>query len=269
MDMYFNHISNWKICQVLYGIALEEIASLFVKHNLCFMPIKGAYLIMSGLASHISERKMVDIDLLIPEDRFSETCEWFGSLENVNLYPDTYGDFEVSFFYALGRRKIYVEFHRLINFSARFILPNKDIFMRGKKVEEGVIFPDITDVLLIHICHMLTNVIYGYNKLAFDEISIYHTQPDFSWQHFWMRAEATGIIAFITLILQIYQKKHAVTIPFLYRYKKLYVKFIVWSTLFITLKNRLFRRILLEIPFVRDAFWLFKYKVSHNWFNLN
>lgn len=249
-------LSTWKTKQIIYGQALLEIEELFKCRKLTFMPIKGAYLIMSGLAVSIPNRRIRDIDLLIPEEKFDETCDWFSALSNVSEHPN-YWNFERSFLYNMENISVYCEFHRLINFPARFLLPNKTLFSHAVSKSASTFFPDPVDALLIHICHMLPHVVDGYSEQTFQEISILTSQSGFSWDKFWIRAETTGIISFIWLVIHKCNRFLFTSFP-LPTPPSLYAALLGKFNLFMACKWPLGRRIFFEIPFVRDIIMLLR-----------
>lgn len=256
-------ISEWKLTQVLFGQVLEEISSLFSSRSARFMPIKGAYLLLSDLAPALSERKMADIDLLLPEEEFDSTCTWFATLDNVSEAPN-YWNFERSFLYTVGKNtSVYIEFHRIINFPARFILPPEELFRRAVKTNGPCVFPDATDALLIHVCHMLPHVVDGFSSQAMAEISSISSLQGFSWKEFWQRAATTGIFSFIWLVISTYRldssEQQTLQIPAV---RSLYTRMLLRTGLFISLKNRAMRKILFELPFVRKPWWLLRYKLN-------
>jgi len=255
-------ISDWKIRQVVFGQVLDELTALFAARGFSFMPIKGAYLIMSGIAASIPQRRIRDIDLLLPPGRFDEICEWFETLKNVSP-AENYWDFERSFIYKTGGADVYLELHRQINFPARFLLPAEDLFSRGVSVNTSVIFPDPADALLIHICHMLPHVVDGFSIQALEEIERYVSPDAFSWHLFWERAESTGVSGFIRLIIATCRRhtinSHTITLPAI---RSPYAGILLHFDLFATIKNRMARKLLFELPFVRNPWWLLRYKTT-------
>ncbi|MBN1757878.1 MAG: nucleotidyltransferase family protein [Chitinispirillaceae bacterium] len=254
-----SHDPKWVALQIVYGEALAEIERLFASRGYCFMPIKGAYLIRSGLATTIASRCMRDIDLLLPEDRYSEICDWFESLPDVRRCPQ-YWDFERPVAFDWNRHSIYVELHRLVNTPNRFLLPNRQLFTHGNVVSESCRFPDPVDALLIHICHKLLHVIDGFELQFYREIPLYVQQEDFCWEVFWDRAGKTEIPAFIWLVIHkcnllLHTKYYLPAAP------SVYASFLARFDLFMRCHSPVGRRILYEIPFVRSVVGLAKY----NW----
>jgi hypothetical protein len=254
-------ISQWKALQLVYGETLEVLEGFFEKMGYCFMPIKGAYLVRTGLAAGISNRKMVDIDLLIPEKQFDEVCKWFQTLPGVSS-RENYWPFEKSFVYQSISFPVYLEFHRLVNFPARFLLPNEQLFNRAVHLSRSCLLPDPVDALLIHICHKLAHVIDGFEEQFYSEIRLYASQNGFDWEVFWKRAKTTGIYNFIWCVIDKCIKH---TDLFLARppAPSLYCKFLSMFDLFMYGSHPLIRRVFFEIPFTRDPLFLFKHKFRY------
>jgi hypothetical protein len=258
------NISSWVALQFIYGEMIDIIEKLFASRQYCFMPIKGAYLIRAGLTEGIADRKMVDVDILIPENQFEEVCAWFQTIDGV-LPEDNYWNFERSFFYQCMGFPVLLEFHRLLNFPARFLLPNELLFKRSVKVSDSCFFPDPIDALLIHICHKLAHVINGFEEQFYNEISLYVSHTGFSWKEFWERAEATGIFNFIWLVLEKWKKKKKPDYFFLPECSSFYAAIISKTNLFMTGRNPLIRKIFFEVPFVRNRIKLLIYKIRETY----
>lgn len=256
------NISSWVALQFIYGEMLDVIEKLFASRQYCFMPIKGAYLIKAGLAENIAERKMVDIDILIPENQFEDVCAWFPTIEGV-LLKDNYWNFERSFVYPCMGFPVHLEFHRLINFPARFLLPNKILFSRSVKVSDSCLLPDPIDALLIHICHKLAHVIDGFEEQFYSEISLYSSQIGFDWNAFWVRAEATGILNFIWCVMDKHCKREKIRIK-IPSTRSLYCKFLSRFDWFMECRNPLVRKVFFEMPFTRYPLKLGWYKFKHH-----
>ncbi len=257
-------IPAWVALQFIYGEMLDVIEKLFASRQYCFMPIKGAYLIRAGLTETITDRKMVDIDILIPENQFDEVCAWFHTVDGV-LPKDNYWSFERSFIYPCMGFPVHLEFHRLINFPARFLLPNELLFERSVKVSDSCFFPDSIDALLIHICHKLAHVIDGFEEQFYNEISLYSSQNGFSWKIFWERAEATGILNFIWLVLEKWKKKKKPDDFLLPECPSFYAAIISKTNLFMAGRNPLLRKMFFEVPFVRNPIQLMLYKIRETY----
>jgi hypothetical protein len=258
-------ISRWKILQLVYGEMLDMLEKLFASQNFFFMPVKGAYLIKTGLAEKIETRKMVDIDILLKVDQFEAACQWFGLLENAREKYN-YWKFERSFIYIFSGIPIHIEFHRLINFPARFLLQNEDLFKRGIRISCSCILPDAVDSLLIHICHKLAHVIDGFEDQFYEEISLYSSQEGFEWEIFWERACKTGILGFIWLVLETWKKKKKQDNFLLPGSPSLYTTILSRTGLFMKCESPIVRKMFFEVPFVRNIIQLTQYKIKKNYF---
>lgn len=251
---------KWVALQIVYREALTEIERLFLSRSYRFMPIKGAYLIRSGLAETIERRRMYDLDLLLPEEDFEEICRWFESLPQVCPCPG-YWDFERPCIVTSGSRQIYVELHRLVNTPNRFVLPNEKLFGRGVPVTGNCVFPDPVDALLIHICHKLLHVIDGFEPQFYREVVLYARQKGFSWKLFWERAETTGILPFIWLVVHRCSTQLQTRFP-LPPSPSVYAAFLGRFNLFMRCRSRMGRRLFFEVPFVRSVGGLLWYNVN-------
>ena len=256
-----SRIPRWIALQLIYGEALDAIERLFTSRGYRFMPVKGAYLIKSGLACSIADRRMRDIDLLVPEEQFEEICVWFTTLDGVEPQPG-YWDFERPFLYRHAEYQVYVELHRLVNTPARFLLPNRDLFCRAVPKSESCVFPDPVDVLLIHICHKLLHVIDGFELQFYREIELFAQQYGFSWPEFWIRAERTGVMAFIWLVVQKSNTLLGTAFP-LPDVPSWYAAILARLNLFMECRWTVGRRLFFEVPLVRNVLGLLRYKVTH------
>ncbi|MBN1601907.1 MAG: nucleotidyltransferase family protein [Chitinispirillaceae bacterium] len=257
-------LSRWIALQIVYGDILDILEKMFALHGHDFMPVKGAYLIKTGIAEQISDRKMVDIDILIKENQFNTVCQWFSQCENVKEKYN-YWCFERSFIYLYSGIPVHLEFHRLINFPERFLLPNEDLFERGKRISQSCILPDPVDSLLIHICHKLAHVIDGFEDLFYEEISLYSSQNGFDWKTFWERARKTGIISFIWLVLEKWKKRKQLDEFYLPAPPSFYAALLSRTGLFMKGNRAIVRKFFFEVPFVRDSLKLAVYKIRETY----
>lgn len=252
--------TEWQAKQLVFGQALDEIGTYFAAHASVFMPIKGAYLLYTGAAASIQQRKMRDIDLLLPENQFAAICAWFAKLPGVTEQQSDW-EFQHSFSYTIGEYPVYCEFHRLINFEARFLLPNELLFKRGIRKSASCILPDPVDALLICMCHMLAHVVNGFSKDQYYEIFLYVNADGFSWKEFWVCAEATGIMPFIWLVVATCNRRYHCMFP-LPRAPSWYAALVDRYDLFMRPGVPVIRKLLFEIPFMRDRWWLARYKLK-------
>lgn len=257
-------LSRWIALQIVYGEVLDILEKMFASQMYIFMPVKGAYLIKTGLAQQISDRKMVDIDILIKEEQFDVICKWFRQCDNVKEKYN-YWSFERSFIYLFSGIPVHLEFHRLINFPERFLLRNEDLFERGIRVSQACILPDPVDSLLIHICHKLAHVIDGFEDQFYEEISLYSSQDGFDWKTFWERARKTGIVSFIWLVMDTWKKKKQPDEFCLPGPPSFYAVILSRTGLFMRAKSAIVKKIFFEIPFVRNSLKLAVYKIRETY----
>ncbi|HEX2955345.1 MAG TPA: nucleotidyltransferase family protein, partial [Chitinispirillaceae bacterium] len=191
-------------------------------------------------------------------------CAWFQTIDGV-LPKDNYWNFERSFIYQCMGFPVHLEFHRLINFPARFLLPNELLFSRSVKVSNSCLLPDPTDALLIHICHKLAHVIDGFEEQFYNEISLYSSQNGFDWKTFWERAEATGILNFIWLVLEKWRRKSKPDNFLLPECPSFYAAIISRADLFMKGGSPLVRKMFFEVPFVRNCIGLTLYKIRETY----
>lgn len=251
----------WKTTQLIYDSVLDRLDTHFCKLGINYMPIKGAFLILSGLSTKISSRKMRDIDILVSREDFGRVIQYFDSLPNTKK-ATAYWEFEQPFIYQDLSHSVYLEIHHLINAPARFLLPAEDLFSRGIQFKKHCFLPDPVDSMLIHVCHHLLHIYDNFEISFFNEIAILEKQNDFDWSEFWRRAQKTGIKPFIWFLITMYSKitGNKIDIP-------------AWGTLYSKTISKLDfnwlsalkpfqRKFLLEIPFVRNPLWLFKHKAA-------
>ena len=62
--------TTWVFKQFIFEDVLRDLDDHFQHLKIDYMPIKGAYLICSGLAKQIKSRSMNDIDILVRERDF-------------------------------------------------------------------------------------------------------------------------------------------------------------------------------------------------------
>jgi len=202
--------AQWVAKQFLCEEVLEELDREFTAIKTPYMPIKGAYLICSGLSSYLPYREMQDIDILVHQEHLKKVTEYFFSLRNVTPvthYNTNYRPYETQFQYHIRTQSIPVEIHSLLNFRDRFLLETEDLFTRAVKKGAFRYLPSATDSLLIFICHLQTHISFHFRDTDFDEIRLLSEQNGFRWEEFWERAEGTGIKSFFKLILRIYNQR--------------------------------------------------------------
>jgi hypothetical protein len=253
---------NWKLQQVVFADILAQLNTHFTALEIDYMPIKGAFLICSGLAVFMTHRRMDDIDILVKPADFEKARSYFFTLDNVEKRGN-YWPFEASFFYRSGQHRVYVELHHQLNFRERFLLPAEDLFYRGRKTQEHVTLPDPEDAMLILLCHALVHIGFEFRENWFEEISLISRQPDFSWEEFWKRAPETGIEGFLQYMamnyamelgdkkcLPVKRKIHPVIITAIMPLRR-HERIPFWV-----------RRIFLEAGFVREPFSLLTRRIT-------
>lgn len=258
---------KWALTQIVYQDILDEIDEHFHTLNVEYMPIKGAYLICSGLAEKMSERRICDIDILIHEKDMQKTSDYFAGLENTELrmyYKYNYRPTESIFYYSLAEAKVLLEIHMLLNFPERFVLPTDDLFSRSRPGDGRLRLPSPEDSLLIFLCHIQSHMPFEFRNTYLEEINLLVSQEGFSWEKFWDLSPSTGIEPFIYFTLRLYQKKYHCTIntPTNYLYSDLLVK--KFSLQWFEQLPQWARRVFFDLPFVRRPVWLLFYKLFHN-----
>jgi hypothetical protein len=262
MDPQIASEKNWKYLQIFYGEVLREIDIHFASLDVAYMPIKGAYLICSGLAEKIPYRRMDDIDILVKEDDFEKVCEYFSKLPNVKFFKHKWY-FEKEFSYSLGAVECHLEIHWLLNFPARFILSPSTIFTRAIHQNSSIrLLPCPEDALLILVCHAFVHIAFELRETLFEEIFLLSSQKGFSWETFWEYAHSTGIERFIRLLLWRYciEKSTNIKAPRHIGFTALLRPFI--SKKWYARLPFLVRKALFEIPFARNPWWLIVNKIT-------
>jgi hypothetical protein len=254
---------SWQIRQIVYRDALESLDSIFTSLNIKYMPIKGAYLICSGMAERIKERQMIDLDILVEKDRFKEII---GILEKHPLFKKGKEDpwyFEQPFFFKNGNHSIRIEFHYLLNRPERFHLPNEELFSRSTKQTAVRYLPSSEDALLIAICHSMIHIAEGLNDSFFQEIKVHLEKKEFEWSKFEKLLYSAGIGPYGKFVFNLYRKKLKRTCPSLekrYWWVDLFNKNTLLSDKTFGIKQ-ISRRLLFELPFAAKP-----YSLAANWF---
>jgi hypothetical protein len=257
----------WQIRQIVYHDALESLDSVFTSLNIKYMPIKGAYLICSGLSDLIEERKMVDLDILIEKERYHDligTFEKHPLFTKVNEYSFWY--FEQPFLFTKGSTSIRTEFHYLLNRPERFHLPNEDLFSRAIEQTQARYLPSPEDALLITVCHSLIHIGEGLHDSLFEEIGLLLDQKNFSWQKFEKLLYSSGMGPYGNLIFKIFIKKTGKYPPELE--KKYWLVQLFYGPF--TFQNRvtgikkIFRRTFVELLLSKNPIFLALQWISYN-----
>jgi hypothetical protein len=252
---------QWALAQVVFAEALRELEKEFSSLSIRFMPVKGAYLITAGLAGRMAQRKMLDIDLLVLPEDFHKVANHF------NHHPkatpkQNYWPFEMSFFYELGKARIFVEIHHQLNYPERFLLPAADMFSRSTPGKGCMVFPCPEDALLVLVCHALVHISVEIRDTMFEEISLLAGQEGFSWERFWRLAGNTGIRNFIRLLLWRYADETGIKInlPKVSLYSRL-IKPLFREGIFERMPV-IVRKVLFEVPYIRNPAGLAVKKIT-------
>lgn len=195
---------EWAIRQVIFSQVLDEIGQFLAGLGIRYMPIKGGNLIATGLAEHIPQRPMGDLDILVDKHNYDRAVKHLGQLEKVQLSSSGW-DFERPMYYTVGEAPIPVEICYQLNRPERFHLPTEELFERGKRVSEYFFLPSPEEALLITICHVLVDIGFRFLYYTFDDVDQIISQEAFSWDRFEQRARETGVERFIRVYLGIYR----------------------------------------------------------------
>jgi len=243
---------SWALRQLLYQAVLEELDRHFSLIQVKYMPIKGAFLIASGLSEKISNRKMVDIDILVPPTDLEKTVQHFEKQPCFSAHTDKW-HFEKPFLFQLGKQVVHIEFHSRLNREERFYLPTEELFERSKEYTRFCRLPDIHDALLITVCHFLVHITYFRIPDILQDVQIITQDKSFSWPVFWERSHTTGIYAFTVVVVNICKEgldPHiALPTPGFYS-RCIALPFLTHAYAH---APRWLRRVVLEIPYVKNA----------------
>jgi hypothetical protein len=256
---------NWKLRRFIFMELLNDLEVHFSMLKMRYMPVKGAYLIISGIAEKIEYRRMADIDILIDEECMKNATDYFFKLPNVTPkahYATHYTPHETQFLYKIGNFKALIELHTHINCPERFSMNVSETFERGYKLTSFKILPCPEDALIIYISHLFTSFFIFTEEPDFNEITLIITHCKFNWQKFWDISYTTGIDGFIFLILKMYQNNY-VPVPFFPR-EHLYSRLqaiIISKTGFVPLPLW-YKRLFCELPYLKNPLYLTKRKLK-------
>jgi hypothetical protein len=197
---------TWVFQQFLYAEVLCRLDKHFTGLKIGYMPIKGAYLIASGLAEKMPFRRMVDIDILLRPADFARASDYFKGQNNVRMV-DNYWPFETSFYFQSGQTSVSIELHRQLNYPERFTLPAETLFSRSIRSKGMLVLPCPEDSLIIFLCHLFVHIGFELGDTAFDEIELLCTRNNFSWQKFREFSSPTGLEPFFYYILRLFEKR--------------------------------------------------------------
>jgi hypothetical protein len=194
--------------QLLYGGLLLELDRHFRAMQVRYMPMKGAFLILSGLAEKIPARNMVDVDILVEEENFQRVRDYFSACPQLTVTADPWPfEFGVQF-PNFGHEPLFVEVHHRLNRPERFHLPTGDLFARGEQKGPFLWLPSLEDGLVIAICHSLVHIGWGHlQDDVFGDIEVLTGCPTFSWQRFEAIMATTEVRRFADFLFLIYEKR--------------------------------------------------------------
>ena len=196
--------STWTKVHVTYGAILDILEAHFNLLGVRWMPIKGGHLIAAGIAGEIENREMGDLDIMVdPEnlirvsDYFFATQPFVGVLHCASNHRAT----ETILVYPFGAIRLCIEIHSFINIPERFKLNPTELLDRAFSRGGYAFFADPVDALLIHLCHAHTHIYLEMRSTVCEEARILSRVLGFKWEEFWLRAEKTGIVPFLIMML--------------------------------------------------------------------
>jgi len=257
---------KWALQQIFFCNVLQELDTHFRALRIRYMPIKGAYLLCTGLAEKMKERIINDIDILVEEEHIAQVSDYFAGLHNTKLlvhYTQNYRPTETSFLYTIDSASVLIEIQCRLNLDARFLLPTRELFLHSRPSNEVRCLPCAEDSLLIFLCHLQSHIPFEFRPETMEEINLLAYQEGFAWQTFWDRCPATGIEPFIYFILKMYQKEYSAQIPPLKKYG--YAHFLAgwFNESRYNRSPEWVRRVFLDLPFVRKPVRLIWYRMTH------
>jgi hypothetical protein len=242
---------SWIAKQMIFSDTLCILEGIFNAHGIKYLPIKGAYLLQSGLALKIKKRKMVDIDILVKREDFTKAAEALlnraQTVEAKNVWP-----FERSFFIAVHEFRVCVEIHYQLNYPERFLLDTYDLFKRATLKSNAAYQLDPHDALCVLICHALVHIPFSLAESIPDEIELISRVDGFKWEVFWERMLKTGADGFAVFIMLVYDKKteKKTFIPNRNWYPRMLAQCYING--FYKKLPEFFKRLFFELPFLKD-----------------
>lgn len=255
---------KWAITQIILLEILEELEKEFNKINVDFMPIKGAYLISTGLSGQLENRKISDLDILVRLEDLDAASKHFAKLPQCKLivwYEDNYRPNESVFKYKYNDITYTIEIMNSINSDSRFLLPSFDLFKRSSMIRKNLYYPSVEDSLIIHICHLQSHIPFEFRETNVREALILIKQDTFNWDLFWKSVENTGMKRFFIFFLGFCNKSSK---EFVIPKNRYYFTRLTSSWFTLARYNRMpsfLKRIFLDIPFTRKPFELILQKV--------
>lgn len=256
---------KWALSQLIFHDILEELGIHFTALQIPYMPIKGAFLICTGLAEKIKQRVIKDIDILVLPHDMQRASDYFSALKNVSVkkyFTDNSRPTETSLLYTSGKATVQVEIHSQINFHERFYLPTGELFARSIKAAEFLRLPKPEDGLLIFLCHLQSHIPFEFYTSNGEELNALISVKGFDWEEFWQNSKKTGLESFIYFILRYYSQKYPVPLRPSRRYPYASLLAKMFSETWYNRLPRWLRRVLFDIPFVRKPLWLLTHKIS-------
>jgi hypothetical protein len=130
---------------------LDEAAKLFLAAGIPVMPLKGMWL-QQVVYTSAYERRMSDLDLLVPEDRYEEAGD---ILRAAGWRCSCWNTWEATF--RSPRYALPIDLHCELFPASSFKMPTADLFRRGRRDREtfGVelVLPDPLDVFAHLVGH--------------------------------------------------------------------------------------------------------------------
>jgi hypothetical protein len=250
---------SWALRQLLFSEVLRRLDHHFAELNVRYMPVKGAYLIISGCAEKMKRRQMNDIDILLREGDLQKASDYFFTCTGIvprTYYKDNYRPYETSFNYMVNETAVRVELHSRLNFPQRFKLETADLFSRCRPASGLMLLPSPEDSLIIFLCHLFTHLPVEWRKTTWEEMALLYGQAGFSWDTFWMSSHDTGLKSFMFFMLNLCGAGREALAGA--GRPSLYARLLSGAFDRDALQRmpRLLRRLLLEIPFVKNPLWL-------------
>lgn len=194
---------EWIARQILFSEALDEIDLLFSTAGIRYLPIKGAHLIVSGLAEKMSWRRMDDIDLMVHPEDFDSAVQLFLQTNRAGV---AIGDCNYPFKRTLRFESciggVAVEIHAQLSHEQRFTISVKDLFSRSR-LHHGYCYvccPE--DAALITIAHALVHIGFELRESIFNELMLYVECADFNWKDFWLQCRESGVYGFAVVLMR-------------------------------------------------------------------
>ena len=253
-DLKNNTNTFWQLRCFVFEELLSELENHFTTINAEYMPIKGAYLIATGLSGSMRFRQMADLDILVKECDMERCSQYFFSLPQSTprtYYKENYRPYETQFSYKIGNYHAAVEIHSQLNFPERFVLPTEELFSRA--VSGGGLrkLPCPEDSLLIFLTHAFTHFFLEFRETNFEEIGLLLAQKGFCWEKFWASCQKTGIVGFIYMVLRLFEENTKVLVQFPKRYWYEEIQVRIIRRFGYQALPRWYKRLFCELPYIK------------------